>query len=190
MHLPTEVRRLKAVNASLQVSHPLWLSGYSDASWKESTKEGGWGLWVRDHETRILRAGPTPEWVTNITYAEFHGVEQALMTALNHLCNRWANIVVIKTDNQSVASWFGWQNGNGVPKLHEAQERMKVVYETAALWNIRIIVKWVKGHQRNDSTACYLNNRVDSMAGKARKDRETFWWTCPISNPPRFRAFS
>lgn len=164
-----------------------WLSGYSDASFKAEPPQagGGWGCWVRDSHTRVLRAGPCPEWVQNSQDAELCGVFSAIYTALTKLQSDWANILVIKTDNQGVARWFGWGKSKCTPQPGKRAELVEKALLLANEKRVRLIVAWVKGHRGQVDTSAYLNTRVDQMAGTARKTRETSIMVIPIrgSNP-------
>ena len=66
--------QLYASNAALAPARGAerWLSGYADASYKAvpPAAGGGWGCWVRDHHTRVIRSGPCPEWVVQSNDAE------------------------------------------------------------------------------------------------------------------------
>lgn len=168
-----------------------WLSGYSDASYKPEPPQagGGWGCWVRDSHTRILRAGPCPEWVENSQDAELCGVFSAIYTALTRLQSDWANIMVIKTDNQGVARWFGWGRSKCTPQPGKRAELVEKALLLANEKRVRLIVAWVKGHRGDVDVSAYLNTRVDQMAGTARKTRETSLAILPIRrSTPRPRA--
>ena len=174
------VKMLKRVNAHQQVNDPFWLSGYTDGSHHPDTGKGGVGLWVRDNETRILKAIPTPPWAVNSNLVELFGVCAAIETALTELTQE-ANILVIKTDSQSTANWFGWQGNKSVPKQPEALEMMQHVLELATDRRVKGVVKWVKGHQGTGSVVGYLNNRVDKMARDARLKGVPSRWSCRVN---------
>ena len=123
----------------------------------------------------MLASGPTPEWVGCSNDAELVGVTEAIKTALEHLDASVANIMVIKTDSQTVARWFGWKNGEP-PKPSDGNEnRLRLIlaaYEAVEGHCVKLVVTWVKGHDGNATTKGYLNGRVDKMAGRASKTQK------------------
>lgn len=159
-----------------------WLTGYSDASFKPEPPQvgGGWGCWVRDSHTRILRSGPCPEWVQNSQDAELCGVFSAIYTALTKLDSDWVNIMVVKTDNQGVARWFGWGKVTCTPKPGKQADLVQKAIEQANEKQVKLIVSWVKGHRGEQDVSAYLNTRVDQMAGEARKTRQPTLVVMPI----------
>lgn len=181
MNAVDQIRQLRTANQILKVppGEERWLSGYSDASFS-APSQGGWGVWVRDSNTRILRAAPCPPWVRSSNDAELCGVYAAIVSACRDLDSDWANILVVKTDSQTVASWFGWNRSLNVPAGEEQQKLMLRAYEWVQSKLIKLVVTWVKGHQGCRSTKGYLNTRVDQLAGRARKSREKFNYRCRI----------
>lgn len=173
----TDIPTLLALNGALTPpqGQERWLTGYSDASFKDCDphKGGGWGCWVRDSKTRILRSGPCPEWVSNSQDAELCGVFSAVHTALTGLDAGWANILVVKTDNQGVARWFGWRGTGSAPRGQEQMDLVRRTLQQANAQQVRLVVTWVKGH-RSDlrDTSAFLNTQVDKMAHEARLSRQ------------------
>ena len=170
-----KIAQLRARNAALAPVPGMekWLSGYADASYKAESPAagGGWGCWVRDQHTRVIRSGPCPEWVSEANDVELCGVFAAINTAVRYLDAEWANIMVIKTDNQAVCRWFGWKEG----ALPRKPEQLDLVYRALTLVtdnSIRLVVTWVKGHRGTVDTKAYLNSQVDKLAGEARKARK------------------
>ena len=175
-HKRSVIQRLLKENAKFTPEKGMerWLTGYSDASYKQlhPMAGGGWGCWVRDSTTRILRSGPCPEWVSDSQDAELCGVFSAVHTALTRLDAEWANIMVVKLDNQGVARWFGWQGTGSFPRKTEQQDLVCRALQAANAKGVRLIVTWVKGHRGTRDTAAYLNTQVDEMAGVARRNRQ------------------
>lgn len=173
-----DIPTLLSLNTALTPSkgQERWLTGYSDASFKDvdPNKGGGWGCWVRDAKTRILRSGPCPEWVGNSQDAELCGVFSAVHTALTGLDAGWANILVVKTDNQGVARWFGWRGGGPAPQGQKQADLVRRALQQANGTQVRLVVTWVKGH-RGDmrDTSAFLNTQVDKMAREARLTQQT-----------------
>lgn len=161
-----------------------WLTGYVDASFKQKPpqKGAGWGCWVRDSHTRVLRAGPCPDWVQSSDDAELCALYSGVYTALTRLQADQANIMIIKTDNQSVARWFGWGRfrSRGTPEGGKRGELIEKTLVHANEKQVRLVVVWVKGHRGAVDTSAYLNTQVDQMAGEARKTQTTWLEIQPI----------
>lgn len=167
--------QLRAANAAFAPARGTerWLSGYADASYKADPPEagGGWGCWVRDDHTRVIRSGPCPEWVRQSNDVELCAVFAAINTAARHLDAESANILVVKTDNQNVCRWFGWGGGHP-PTKPEHVDLVRRSLQLVTDWRIRLVVTWVKGHRGTVDTQAYLNTQVDKLAAVARKTRQ------------------
>jgi len=100
--------------------------------------------------------------------AELCGVFAAVYTALTQLDSAQANILVVKTDCQTVARWFGWKRSPCVPEKPEALDLVTRTLEHANEKRIRLVVSWVKGHRGLVDTQAYLNTQVDRLARAAR----------------------
>jgi len=182
--LRKQINRLMSSNWRRKVppGQEVWLSGYTDASYAANGPHRGaaWGIWIRDHDRRVLRSAPCPPWVTDsrqsVNHAELCGVHAAAMTILEKLDTERGNIAVVKTDSQAVARMFGWKGRPRYPKHIEALRLVAEVYEKMEEAEIKFIVKWVKAHKERHSTQGYLNDRVDNMAGKARQFNRPFEW--------------
>jgi len=158
-----------------------WISGYSDASWDSDKGQGGWGGWVRDSHQRIIMAAPCPSWVNNVNEAELIGVVGVIKVALKYLDSRWANILVVKTDSQSVCRWFGWKTTTPqLPKTPAAAAWVLRSFHHAHRLGVRLVVTWVKGHQGTGSTSGYLNDQVDRLAKAARIDQDQVFKRMPL----------
>jgi len=169
----TKVIGLANRNRQRKIDDPHFLSGYSDASFHPDTHEGGFGAWVRDDRQRVIVSGPTPPWATTSNLAELAALFAATYIGVTRLDADRANIMVVKTDCQAVAKWFGWGGGQRLPKKHpDALRIIRDTWKLAEDHNLKLIVKWVKGHQGTGSTPGWLNDRVDKMARKARLSRE------------------
>ena len=168
------IRHLRTFNSGWNVRVPEFMTGYSDASYKRDNpdKGGAWGIWVRDANTRILKADVCPDWVTNSNLAEMCGVWAAIHTALTSL---EGNILVIKTDSTNVAHGFGWGGSKAIPKHPEARKLLRWSLEKARDADVKLVGKWVKGHQRiRNGSEAYLNDQVDKLATKARLKKKAF----------------
>lgn len=167
-------------------AYPVFLTGYSDASWEESSKKGGWSAWVRDSFTRVIRAGPCPSYTATNVEAELGAVWAAVYTALSELDHHSADILVVKTDCQGVASWFGYRGSTSMPKRLESKRLVFKCFQMAAERHIQLIVKWVKGHQGTGSAEGFLNDAVDKLSRKARIHGTRFRHSEPVIGASTF----
>ena len=105
--------------------------------------------------------------------AELCGVVAAVLVCLAHLNPTGADILVVKTDNQSVCQWFGWRGGTPgerpLPRSRKPLELVRLALDSARESGVKLVVTWVKGHQGTKTTRGYLNSRVDEMAKSARQ---------------------
>lgn len=144
-----------------------WIAAYTDASWHEGDKRGGFGLWIRTDHVRIVRSGPTPDKVRSSLHAEAAAVFAAVHTA-SALFPRVRGMTV-RTDCQAVVVAY-CRNACSDPLVREWMARCR---KLAREGGVDLRITWVKGHQsRKKSVGAYLNNEVDDLAGKARLDGE------------------
>ena len=195
MDLAGRIRSLRAENARRQIPRgaAVYLSGYSDASVKArdvaATRiDAGVGVWVRDDTHRVLLATPVPPrhlagpLGAAVNAAELFGVTVAVGAAVRHLCVLGANIAVIKTDNQTVAGWFGWKDPKGGPNARArfprnpaSLEALAHAFGCAKRADVKLVVTWRGGLGRAKKEAeRYLNDRVDALAHDARLGKK-FW---------------
>lgn len=180
-----------------------FLSGYSDASWFDGSRRGAWACWVRGDDARVLASGPAAPWCLDPNGPELCGVSGAVRVAA--VCCKGLtvgavrpNILVIKTDSQVVATWFGWKpNGGGrrwpvQPSSAQMAELVGQTYGWAHGCGCRLIVKWVKGHQGKSSVGGFLNERVDEMCKATNCADEPAWsiWAAAVSSASRGSLFS
>jgi ribonuclease HI len=167
-----EVRQLQIQNKSrgAHIRGASFIAGYSDASHHPPTKRAGWGIWLRDDDTRILRCGPSPKWVNSSNDAELTAVFAAIWTAVSNMDVERADILVIKTDSQHVARLYGWDGGmRRKPKKNQVLDLLYRSYQLVEEAGIHLVVRWVKGHRGKVDTQAYLNTQADRMAREAMK---------------------
>lgn len=189
--LVSKIQILLRMNNCKSFDNPRFVSAYTDASLLTVKRNGwierssGWGMWGRDDNIRVLSSGPGPDWASDSSLAELCAVAASVAVCINHL-DMSSNIMVIKTDSQTVCQWFGWSGGvirNGrLPVCVEALKLMKRVLEMCLDSKIKLVVKWVKGHQAIVDVKGYFNARVDGMAKIARKTRKHTFWSAPIDS--------
>lgn len=189
-----EIAALLEANRTREVPRsPVFLAAYSDASLRRR-HGAGWAMWGRDGRRRILGSGVCPSWVgPDANLAELCAVAGAVWLSLRYLDRGGADILVVKTDNQAVCGWFGWTGGRcarpSLPRGREARELVIAVLRGAARAEVKLVVTWVKGHQGQQTTRGYLNDRVDDMARRARLERRWGLWMVEVGGalPPQHR---
>lgn len=132
---------------------------YCDASFDSRTRTGGWGVWLRSDEGRIIKAGPCPPYLRFSYEAELSAIFAGLWLA----CNTWekTEAVLVRSDAQDALRIIvGRQNAK-----HRAAKRLFFkIKDLCRDKNVKIIPRWVKGHQAGSNTDAWLNRRVDELA--------------------------
>lgn len=171
--LQSKIEHLKRDNSTLYYSKPEFISTYSDASLKpnhtNTTFQSGWGVWIRDSDQSIHRSGPGPSWAIKIQQVELCAVYVAIYSALSFFNTAEANILVVKTDCHATAQFFGWHRGRRLPKCYRSCLLILWALEQCKLAGLKLVVKWVKGHQKDNTLEGYLNHQVDRLAKQGRK---------------------
>jgi ribonuclease HI len=148
-----------------------WVTCYTDASFRPSG--AGWGVWLRSVLGRVVRQGPCPPYVKSALEAElaaiFAGVYLAWQT--------WRSSVrgiVVRTDCQTAIDWLSLSQLSakmckkwpGAARLHSK------IRSFVRECGIELDMRWVKGHQRTNTTQSYLNNACDKLAGRVSKSTQ------------------
>jgi ribonuclease HI len=190
MSLINKIRFLLRANVTRRFRDPTFVSVYADASFYEKRcytgkiRNGGWGMWGRDEKNRLFASGPCPDWVHDCNMAELCAVSASIHLCVEHLDAESSDILVVKTDSQTVCQWFGWSGGvlrHG--RLPEQPEACMLIYralECARKADVKLVVKWVKGHRGNVDVSGYLNERADKMARTACSTKKHSLWIAPI----------
>jgi ribonuclease HI len=177
-------RRLRRLNRRIaEEKQPLSRSvtAYTDGSYKAAGEHagGGWAIWVRGMDRRIIRFGPCPAWANDSNKTELCAIWSAVVTATKYLrpegLHRPARLLV-KTDSQANASWFAlskWTE-QGDPNINRI---IRQCFEACNEANMRLDVRWIKGHTRGGVPQSFINERVDFYANQGRKADEQAGWT-------------
>lgn len=168
--LASDVRRIQSENRERgrHIPEAVFLSGYTDASFHADTRRSGWGVWLRDTSTRVLRYGPGPEWIQSSKDAELAALFAAVWTAVSEFDTTKANILVLKTDSQNAARLFGWDGGvRDLPKRAPVLDLVYRAYKLLEDVGIHLVVHWIRGHQGTADTPAFLNTQADKMAREA-----------------------
>jgi len=147
-----------------------WITAYTDASWHEGDRRGGWALWIRTDDTQLCRWGPTPAKARSSLHAEAAAVFAAVHTAAPMFAQ--AAGMTVKTDCQAVVDAFDGRCSD--PLVREWLDRCGTIARAAG---VQLRLAWVKGHQpKGKNTGSWLNNVVDDRARKARLTQRSGGW--------------
>lgn len=132
---------------------------YCDASFCPETLAGGWAVWLKSNQGRIVRSGLMPSYVQNSNDAELAAIFAGVYLATQ----KWPSTeaILVRSDSQTALRWMRSAEGD---RRDETQRLAAKIQELRAKHNFRIIDRWVKGHRRGTQTDVWLNNRVDEMA--------------------------
>jgi len=134
---------------------------YCDASFCPDKKVGGWAIWLRSEHGRIVEDGPTPEYCQNSYEAEL----AAIYAGIYRTSRRWpmTAAILVRSDCQTaldlMENRYEARSGGG-------RRLATKIQELKARHDLRLIPRWVKGHQRGSKTDAWLNNKVDELARK------------------------
>lgn len=142
-----------------------WIAAYADASWSDSDKRGGFGVWIRTDDVRIVLSGPTPEKVRSSLHAEAAAVFAAVWTAREFFAD--VRGMTVRTDCMAVVNSFMADRCRD-PLVQDWTQRATNMAKAAG---IQLRVVWIKGHQsRKRGIGQWINGEVDELAGQARLD--------------------
>lgn len=135
---------------------------YCDASWLPEHNVGGWAVWLRSEQGRVIRSGTTPDYCTMAFEAELAAVFAGIHLARRHW-NDTSKVIVCSDCEQAL--WL--MTGRLSPSRYASSRLMSRIRKESK--EIRLVPKWVKGHRVTGGTDAYLNRRVDQMARKAAR---------------------
>lgn len=72
--------------------------------------------------------------------------------------------VVVKTDSLAFVDAF--RNGRAIPKLDDFRRELDRIRGFLGNYKINFRPEWVKGHQKNDTTDAFYNNKADYLSKK------------------------
>jgi ribonuclease HI len=132
---------------------------YCDASFCPHNLVGGWAIWLRSERGRIIEDGPVPDYCKESYEAELAAIYAGIYRTLN----RWSNTtaILVRSDCETALNLMS----NRYQGRHRGARRLATkIHGLQREAGVRLIPRWVKGHQRGTKTDAYLNNRVDEMA--------------------------
>lgn len=148
-----------------------WVTLYTDAGF-HPVAGGTYGCRTR-HRFPPLRTeihGVVPHPCSDCNVAEMH----AIVVGIEHVLTTWPRVdgVGVKTDSQTAQAIlkFGARPHRRADfrALQERLQRALKAKESEQGSVVKVRIQWVRGHQTNESTSGWLNNRVDELARRAR----------------------
>lgn len=141
----------------------MWVTLYTDASY-HSESGGGWGIWAKSERGRLIQSGHCPDLVTESILAEMW----AIVEGIQEIKKEWGEGLTgihVKTDCQGAVAALKYRaKPCRRDDMRLIQEKVRELLDP----DIRIMVRWVKGHQKNKSTQAWINNRVDQLSRRGR----------------------
>jgi len=137
---------------------------YCDASWATHKQLGGWAVWLRSDEGRIIENGPTPGYCTLSYEAEL----AAIFAGVHLATTRWpgTEAILVRSDCQQALDLIS-EKRPPKDKHPGACRLVSKILEARNVANVRLIPRWVKGHQSGGKVDAWLNRRVDILSRRA-----------------------
>lgn len=132
---------------------------YCDASFCPHQLVGGWAIWLRSNQGRIIEHGATPDYCDFSNEAELAAIYAGIYRGLT----RWpqTTAILVRSDCRDALNLM--ENRHEAP-TQSGRRLAKKIHDLQAQRGVRLIPRWVKGHQRGTEVDAYLNNRVDELA--------------------------
>lgn len=144
---------------------PQFLVAYADGSWHPTRRRGGWAIWARDKTLRVIKSSRCQDWVRHSHHAEGQAFVEAVFAAFECLDYATADILVVKTDCQSLVDLLTGSRGARVRvRDQELRTQLMIAFRAATLANVRIMPKWVRSHQKGLGAEARLNRLADRYA--------------------------
>lgn len=158
----------RAMPQTTAVTSRFWVTCYTDASY--SHEGAGWGVWLRSIPGRVVRRGACPGYVRSANEAEMAAIFAALYLARK----TWGGAVrglLVHTDSQAAITFLGTEPlAARLRRRSPGIERLRgKILAFSAEHGIELDLRWVKGHQKTNTTRAFLNAACDRLAGAARK---------------------
>jgi ribonuclease HI len=134
---------------------------YCDASFCPHQLVGGWAIWLRSEQGRIVEDGATPDYCTQSYEAEL----AAIYAGIYRTSKRWpgTTAILVRSDCQTALELMDRKYRARSRSAHRLTTK---IHQLQAQQGFRLISRWVKGHQRGSQTDAWLNNKVDELARK------------------------
>lgn len=140
----------------------MWVTCYTDASFRPRFG-GGWAVWLRSSEGRLVRNGVCPSYVNDANAAELAAIFAGIYLARRE----WPTTTGVLLCSDSMVALGACATDAPLhksPALRRLQKRIRAV---AA--GVELRTKWVKGHLPTSmGTHAWLNNQCDALAKQRR----------------------
>lgn len=140
----------------------MWVTCYTDASFRPRFG-GGWAVWLRCSEGRIVQNGVCPPYVKDANAAELAAIFAGVFLARRE----WPATTGVLVCSDSIAALQCCALDAPLrknPALRRLQERLRHI-----VTGVELRTKWVKGHLPvSTGTQAWLNNRCDALAKQRR----------------------
>jgi len=143
----------------------MWVTCYADASYSKR-KGGGWAVWLRSDQGRVVRDGHCPAYVKSSIHAELAAIYAGMFLAVCTWGEHVEGITVNSDSSVALDLVDCHADLSADPSARRLQERIRALVEKRSL---KIERRWVKAHRDPEvGTAAYLNHQCDRRARKAR----------------------
>lgn len=140
----------------------MWVTCYTDASFRRHFG-GGWAVWLRSSEGRLVKSGVCPPYVKDSNAAELAAIFAGIYLARRE----WPSTIGMLVRSDSMVALGACAPDAPLhqnPALRRLQQRIRHVGA-----GIELRTKWVKGHLPSSTgTHAWLNNQCDALAKQRR----------------------
>jgi ribonuclease HI len=140
---------------------------YTDASWDNRQRRGGWAAWCRSTRGRAVFNGPCPSYVVCSLSAEMSAIHAGVYVALREWPS--ATRLLVCTDCNEAIRWLNQSRFKPSHPLSVQRRRFESMVETCGFNRCAIDLRWVRGHQGSRTRPGYVNAQCDKLANRARK---------------------
>ncbi len=143
----------------------MWVTCYTDASYSPR-KGGGWAVWLRSDQGRVVREGRCPGYVKNSTHAELAAMFAGVLLALRSWGSQVEGVTLHSDSRGALAALAGDMPLAKDRAVRRLQEKLRALISAHGLV---LEGRWVKAHlPATTSTAAFLNGKCDEAARRAR----------------------
>lgn len=138
----------------------MWVTLYTDASWRPYSSKGTWAIWLRSNQGRIIENGFCADYVNCSVSAEAYAAYMGIVMAITN----WKDIegIQLNTDSRPIQGLL-YPSKNGLSS-NKIIAKLQVLIRTEVKDNkIKLRIKYVRGHQHDNDIRTYLNNKVDEL---------------------------
>lgn len=121
---------------------------------------------------RIVRSGPCPDWRAGTggrrCQRSYEAELAAIFAGIHLATTHWpqTSVIIVRSDCQQALDII---TRRIIPKQRHAGARRLRDKIAELRRQVRLVPKWVKGHQSGNRTDAWLNRKVDELAGDAKR---------------------